>query len=235
MCYYTNNVIRKNKNKLPENFSDHQATIAGMSIAAQHAIYGMSDYPDFMHVIPLKSIVGQERDAAQLDTLSEELLLEIPEIFEQYRNDFYIFKKHDVSQKILGATFDEEEDKIVGAPITRQDSVRSRHPSLSARYAVTVNSTADYTPSIQRILASISDVGEPEYVYLVDIHMSSIEVSNDPYGYYEGAEGMSLIKIIVDPLYQQVFPEIHGRQISDSRPIKSALSVLRASFPKTTL
>lgn len=219
-----------------DNIKAHQDAIVDIFPEAKKALYGESSYPDFVRLIQRGPTERIADDHDQQEQLKQHLKQLIPDTFSSYVNDLKLLQKHNPDATLLGVRYDPYEERITAPSVFMKDSFASTpliggSMGRSMTHRATVES--DYIASIQKRTLTIDGEGIPEDLYILEITRHNSDVYNDVHNNWEGKDGDRMIRIAIDPTYDDIIAEAPAGTVNRSIVLASAIEVIEKGFPST--
>jgi hypothetical protein len=218
------------------NLKAHQDAIVDIFPEAKKAIYGESSRPDFVRLIQRGSTERLARDYERQDQLKEHLKYLVPNTYESYMEDLKLLQKHDSNARLLDVRYDPFEEKITAPGVYMKDTFISSPRiggSMGRNMSTRATVGSDYIASIQKRTLIINDEGTPEDLYILEITRHNSDVHDDIHGNWDGEEGDRMIRIAIDPTYDDIIAEAPAGTINRSEVLASTIEIIEKGFPRT--
>lgn len=235
LCYSFTNMEQKptpNKN----NLKAHQDAIVDIFPEAKKALYGESSRPDFVRLIQRGSTEHLARDYERQDQLKEHLKQLIPNTYESYAEDLKLLQQHDPNATLLDVHYDPYEEKITAPGVFMKDTFISSPQiggSMGRNMSTRATVESDYIASIQKRTLIINDEGTPEDLYILEITRHNSDVRDDIHNNWDGEDGDRMIRIAIDPTYDDIIAEAPAGTVNRSEIFVSTIEIIKKGFPRT--
>lgn len=218
------------------NLKAHQDAVVDIFPEAKKAIYGISPYPEFVRVIQRGSTKDLARNYERQDELKEHLKQLIPNTYESYAEDLTLLQHHDPNTTLLDVQYDPYEQKIIAPGVYMKDTFTSSPyigGSMGRNMSVRATVESDYVASIQKRTLLINDEGTPEDLYILEITRHNSDVHDDIHNNWEGKDGDRMIRIAIDPTYDDIIAEAPAGTVNRSEIFASIIEIIEKGFPST--